>query len=196
MSAENPSSPTHEAEAPAVTNSRRRLLRVGAGSAPILLTLLSRPVLGVECGTASAVGSSLHSSHSPQISSCSGLSVSSWTSASTWPDPYKKTTKNGAHGWDATPFHCTTTGLTGTIFSGEVMLDVMKLAEDGAAKSVGRYCAAALLNARSNRTPVLTEATVRNIWNSYVSAKGYYEPTAGVHWGATQIIAYIKSTMV
>jgi hypothetical protein len=196
MSAENPSSPTHEAEAPAVTNSRRRLLRVGAGSAPILLTLLSRPVLGVECGTASAVGSSLHSSHSPQISSCSGLSVSSWTSASTWPDPYKKRTKHGINGWDATPFHCTTTGLNGTVFSGKVMLDVMKLAEDGAAKSVGRYCAAALLNARSNRTPVLTEATVRNIWHSYVSAKGYYEPTAGVHWGATQIIAYIKSTMV
>ena len=71
----------------------------------------------------------------------------------------------------------------------------MNLADDGATKSVGRYCAAALLNARTNRTPVLTEATVRNIWNAYVSAKGYYEPTAGVQWGATQIVAYIKSTM-
>jgi hypothetical protein len=176
-------------EAPAAENPRRRVLRVGAGSAPILLTLLSRPVLGVECNTASAVGSTLHSSHSPQISSCSGLSVSSWSAPSTaWPSPY---TKNGSN---ATPFHCTTTGLNGTVFSGQMMLDVMKLADDGATKSVGRYCAAALLNARANRTPVLTETTVRSIWNSYI-ANGFFEPTAGVHWGATQIVAYIKSTM-
>jgi len=95
--AENPSSP--KSDAPGVTNSRRRILRVGAGSAPIILTLLSRPVLGVNCSTASAVGSTLHSSHSPQISSCSGLSVSTWTAASTqWPNPY---TKNGAN---ATPY--------------------------------------------------------------------------------------------
>ena len=70
----------------------------------------------------------------------------------------------------------------------------MKLADDGATKSVGRYCAAALLNARANRTPVLTETTVRSIWNSYI-VNGFFEPTAGVHWGATQIVAYIKSTM-
>jgi len=185
--AENPSGPKPEASA--VTNSRRRILRVGAGSAPIILTLLSRPVLGVNCSTASAVGSTLHSSHSPQISSCSGLSVSTWTAASTqWPNPY---TKNGAN---ATPYHCTTTGFNGTVFSGKVMLQVMNLADDGAKNSVGRYCAAALLNSRTNRTPVLSETTVRNIWNAYVSL-GYYEPTAGVRWGATQIVAYIQSTM-
>jgi len=54
--------------------------------------------------------------------------------------------------------------------------------------------AAALLNARSGRTPVLTEATVRNMWNDLIN-RGYFEPTAGVRWGATQIISYIRTTM-
>src|SRR5690349_4702687 len=97
--------------------SRRRVLRAGVGTAPILLTLMSRPVLGVECLTGSAMGSTLHASHSAQITTCSGLSVSSWTAAATWPVPYKKTTKHGINGWDATPYHCTTTGFNGTIFS-------------------------------------------------------------------------------
>jgi len=176
-------------EIPAVAQSRRRILRVGVSSAPVLMTLLSRPVLGVECMTGSAVGSTMGSSHSPQISSCTGLPVSTWTAPSTaWPSPY---TKNGAN---ATPYHCTTTGFNGTIFSGKVMLDVMKLADDGGKNSVGRYCAAALLNARTNRTPVLSETTVRNMWNAF-DTTGFYEPTAGVKWGATQIVAYIKTTM-
>ena len=47
---------------------------------------------------------------------------------------------------------------------------------------------------RMRAAPVLSETTVRSMWNSYL-AKGYYEPTAGIHWGAPQIVAYIKSTM-
>ncbi|HEX6792726.1 MAG TPA: hypothetical protein VF304_02645 [Casimicrobiaceae bacterium] len=73
------------------------------------------------------------------------------------------------------------------------MLDV--IASGGSQMSgIGPYMAAALLNARSGRTPVLTEATVRNMWNDLIN-RGYFEPTAGVRWGATQIIAYIRTTM-
>ena len=156
---------------------------------------MSRPVLGAECMTGSAVGSTMHASHAPRVSTCSGLTVSAWSSSSTvWPDPYKKTDKNGAHGWTATPYHCTTTGLFGSTFSGKTMLDVMQLSDDGGIRSTGRYITAALLNSRSNRTPVLSETTVRSMWNDFVN-QGYYEPTAGVRWGPPQIIAYIKSTM-
>jgi len=175
-------------------SSRRRILRAGVGTAPVLLTLMSRPVLGIECMAGSAMGSTLHASHSAQIATCSGLTVAAWINSNSWPDPYKKTAKNGAHGWDATKYHCTTTGFNGTTFSGNVMLDVMNLADDGGTKSLGRYCAAALLNARSGRTPVLSETTVRGMWNAFL-AQGYYEPTAGVRWGAAQIVAYIKTTM-
>ena len=182
----NESAPDGQRPVPA----RRRLLKIGASTAPVMLTLLSRPVLGIDCMTASTMGSTLHASHSPQILTCSGSTLSSWMAATTWPDPYKKTTING---WDATLYHCLTTGLGGTTFSGKTMFDVMQLSDDGSVRTLGRYVTAALLNSRSNKTPVLSETTVRSMWNSYL-AKGYYEPTAGIHWGAPQISPYIKST--
>jgi hypothetical protein len=174
-------------------SARRRLLRIGAGTAPVVLTLLSRPVLGAQCLTTSAIGSTI-TSLTHQASVCSGLTVSSWIASTSWPDPYKKTTKNGINGWDATFYHCLTTGLNGTTFTGKTMLNVMNLTDDGSVRSLGRYIAAALLNARSGRTPVLSETTVRGMWNAYLAA-GYYEPTAGVHWGPSQMVAYIQSTM-
>ena len=65
-------------------------------------------------------------------------------------------------------------------------------APDG--NGVGRYMVAALLNARSGRTPVLDETGVRTMWNDLVN-HGYYEPTAGIKWTGAEIIAYLQSTM-
>ena len=72
------------------------------------------------------------------------------------------------------------------------MLDVM--GGDSNPSGLGRYIAAALLNARAGRTPVLDEFGVRAMWNDVVT-RGYHEPTAGVQWGASQIVAYIRTTM-
>jgi len=174
---------------------RRRILKLGATTAPVMLTLLSRPVLGATCMTNSAVGSTI-TSLTHQVSTCSGLTVSTWSApATTWPDPYKKTTRNGINGWDATLYHCATTGLSGTTYPGKTMLDVLKLADGTGVTSLGRYIGAALLNARSGKTPVLSEMTIRNMWNAIVAGPGFYEPTAGVKWSPAEIIAYIKTTM-
>ena len=56
------------------------------------------------------------------------------------------------------------------------------------------YIVAALLNARAGRTPMLNETYVRAMWNDLIN-RGYYEPTAGIRWGATEIVAYIKTTI-
>ena len=32
------------------------------------------------------------------------------------------------------------------------------------------------------------------MWNDLVN-RGYYEPTAGIRWGAAEIVAYIKTTI-
>jgi hypothetical protein len=32
------------------------------------------------------------------------------------------------------------------------------------------------------------------MWNDLVN-HGYYEPVAGVHWGASEIISYLRTTM-
>ena len=92
-------------------------------------------------------------------------------------------------------YHCPTTGLNGTTYTGKTMLDVLKLADGIGIQSLGRYIGAALLNARSGKTPVLSEMTVRNMWNAIVAGPGFYEPTAGIKWGPAEIIAYIKTTI-
>jgi hypothetical protein len=93
----------------------------------------------------------------------------------------------------ATMYHCPTTGLGGHVFNQKTMIDVIDLTSGGL-NSLGRYTVAALLNARSGRTPMLNETTVRAMWNDLIN-RGYYEPTAGVRWGAAEIVAYIKTTI-
>ena len=81
--------------------------------------------------------------------------------------------------------------ISNTAAEQKTMLDVI---DQTGSDSLGRYIVAALLNARSGRTPMLTETQVRNMWNDLVH-RGYYEPTAGSRWGAPQIVAYIKTTI-
>jgi len=73
------------------------------------------------------------------------------------------------------------------------MLQVIDI-RSGNIESVGRWIVAALLNARSGRVHVLTEGTVRAMWNDLVT-RGYYEPTTGVRWGPTEIVTYIGTTI-
>lgn len=189
-----PSPDVRGAEAPTPRiPSRRRVLKAAA-TAPVLMTLVSRPVLGGQCVCPSGYLSNAASHTGKTPTSCSGLSPTAWASNTSWPTPYHATTKNGRNGYDATLYHCVVTGLNGYTFSGDTLRGVLQLSDDGGTRSLGRYTAAALLNARKGLTPVLTETTVRQMWNDCIS-KGYYEPTAGVHWGAAQIITYIKSTL-
>ena len=90
-------------------------------------------------------------------------------------------------------YHCPTTGLGGHVFSQKTMIEVIDLTRGGL-DSLGRYTVAALLNARSGRTPMLNETNVRAMWNDLMN-RGYYEPTAGIRWGAAEIVAYIKTTI-
>jgi hypothetical protein len=92
-----------------------------------------------------------------------------------------------------TRYHCPTTGFAGKVFGTRTMLEVLDVSQGGL-DGVGRYMVAALLNARSGRTPVLDETAVRTMWNDLVN-QGYYEPTAGIKWTGAEIIAYLQSTM-
>ena len=74
------------------------------------------------------------------------------------------------------------------------MMYVLGHISASAANEVGAYVTAAILNARMGYTPVLTEDAVTRIWNEY-SATGTYQPTMGVLWNGSQIVAYIMTTM-
>lgn len=195
------------------SDERRRLLRGGLAAGPVLMTVLSRPVLGqTNCGNVSvsaslAAGTSLHPG-CVGTNTSTGYSPTRWISqSSNWPSPYTATSSQGQGSpWGqtgysstntqtATLFHSSTTGFQGTVFGSHTMLDVLKQRAGGAGyATLGMYVAAALLNAAAGRTPFLGEATVRAMWND-VLIKGYFEPTAGIRWGATQVITYLQSTM-
>ena len=105
------------------------------------------------------------------------------------------TSGNLLPGAQPTPFHSATTGFGGRVFGNRSMMNVIGMTGyDSNLYTLGRYVVAAILNARSGRTPVLDESSVRNMWNDLVN-RGYYEPTAGVRWSASDIVAYIRTTM-
>jgi hypothetical protein len=58
---------------------------------------------------------------------------------------------------------------------------------------LGQHCVAAVLNCRAGYTPFLKESTCKDMFNSCRS-KGYFNPTAGVQWNASQCVTYLKST--
>lgn len=194
-----------------VSSGRRSFLRGGLATAPIVMTLASRPVLGQQaCTSPSGMQSANLSNHNHTIP-CAGANPLFWAAnTSSWPTPYvgktqtvaggmvAMTTTTGTSGTTsavvpATLYHSTTTGFNGSYFGGKSMAEVLQMGSTGKT-GVGRYCAAALLNARDGRTPPLTEQMVRAMWNDF-NLKGYYENGANVRWYAADIIAYIKTTI-
>lgn len=177
------------------SDERRRLLRAGLTAAPVIMTVASKPVLGgTLCTSASAMGSAA-SGAARTASVCSGLTPNQWKArALQWPTPFCATNQ-ALTDRQATLYHCPTTGFSGHVYGDHTMLEVLDINEGGSGTtSLGRYMVAALLNACAGRTPVLTESGVRDMWNDVVN-RGYYEPTAGIQWGAPEIIAYLKTTM-
>jgi len=77
------------------------------------------------------------------------------------------------------------------------LLEALKFSDASTAKDkLAKHVVAALLNVRKQLTPtvVMTETTVRNLWDA-CNGIGYYEPTAGIKWDAGTCVAWLKSTM-
>ena len=186
------------------SDARRRLLRAGLASAPVVMTIASRPVLGATACQAASAGASANSAAARTVQMCSGLTPDQWKmQAASWPSPYCGTSASqfGAVSTlsyaqpSATLYHCPTTGFAGRTFGQSTMLEVLDMGENSASlRGLGRWMVAALLNACSGRTPVLDESGVRAMWNDMLN-QGYHEPTAGVRWGVPEIIAYLNTTM-
>lgn len=198
-----------------VNDSRRRFTQAGIGVSAIF-TLASRPVLAGQCFTPSAAVSGNLSTHGTPPS-CSGLSPGFWKEHPTaWVGGITPGTCNSTNGnscnklenWSGgTPFHPYFSGATFMINKGNgqtslSMMQVLQLNNGNGSNPVGyptdpdnlgAHIVAALLNALSNYTPVLTSTQVVGMWNEWAT-KGYFEPTVGVQWNSAQIVAYIKST--
>lgn len=182
---------------------RRRLLKGGLAATPVLMTIAHRPAVagglpGV-CKTPSAFGSINASRHGEQDVICSGRTPGYWKQEQwldQWPAPYYPVDVLPIPpGHKATRFHSASTGFGGSVFGTKTLLEVLR-SGGGDTVAVGRHVAAALLNAAAGLTPVLSPATVSEIWNAYVSS-GYYMPissTPNIKWYAEDIVTYLKST--
>ena len=170
---------------PSVRVGRRNLLRGAIGAAPVMLTLVSRPVIGASCSSASAFGS-INASRPGPVPSCTGRSPGYWKNHASWPAGYIAT------GSKATQFN-TTFGNTGG-YPGKSLRDVL-IQGGGGKDALARQIVAALLNAANGWVPptVFSVSTVKAIWTSFVTT-GYYSPTAGVKWNSTQIINWLTTT--
>jgi len=166
--------------------SRRRLLQGALAGAPVLMTLVSRPVLAQQCTTPSGFVSANASTAGRGVV-CMGHSPQYWISVSApphhqWPPglpPPRQFDSVFAHN-----SHC---------YPGQKLLDVLKL-QGGAPDDVARLIVAALLNAAAGLTPVLSESAVKSIWSEYLGT-GSFSPSSGAYWSHDDIIAYLLTTM-
>jgi hypothetical protein len=88
---DRPEIPETGQTAASATDSRRRLLRGGLASAPVLLTFVNRPVMAATCQTASVFGSaSLSRPDLKLLPPCEGVGPQRWSAdgaATDWPAP-------------------------------------------------------------------------------------------------------------
>jgi hypothetical protein len=182
---------------------RRRLLQGGLAAAPVLMTLASRPVLAGPVQTPSAFTSGNTSTPIRGLTS-SGQSPSYWKESqnfSAWRPPYYPGTGTSPLQQKTSLSSVGESGATqATLFDsvfaphyrGKTLLDVLQLG-GGPPDDVAGHAVAVVLNIAAGWTPVITVKIVKQIWSEYIT-KGYFEPTAGVHWDAAQIVEYFKST--
>jgi hypothetical protein len=190
--------------AESLDKSRRSFAKSGLVASGVLFTLSSRPVLGASvCTSPSGFESGNLSFHGTPIM-CAGLTPGYWINHTDWPSPYiadlitanytdkKRTVATITPGTKfANVFNCSGNGKYLASFT---MMQVIGLTGQGDPYQLGAHCVAALLNAASGFTPVLTEAQVKDIFNEFDS-KGYFEPTVGIQWFPDDIVTYLKTTM-
>ena len=182
---------------PLLDRGRRRLVQGGIGAAPLLMTLVSRPVLGsVECVSCSGYHSAATSGR--KISYCTGQDPAWWADSanySQWPGSILPQDLTGLNVQTkpATKFsECfACNGYVASGLAGMTYLQVLMQPVTGAPS----HFAAALLNVRTGRVPPLNETSLKTMWDEF-STTGKYCPTAGTVWTELDIIEYFKSTTV
>jgi hypothetical protein len=174
---------------------RRRLLQGGLGAAPVMMTLVSRPVMAQQCITPSAFCSGNTSNTGPGVI-CTGHTPEHWISIggseSHWPRgfPPHRPFNSFFHSPPYPPFGPPQSTPP------KSLLDVLNLHANPPVDDVARLIVAALLNAAAGLTPVLTTQLVKQIWEEYFTTGfGYFSPTAGARWYHDDIIIYLRSTL-
>lgn len=188
---ELPAADTVGAELSAKGAARRRFSTAGAGvSAGVIMTLASQSGMAqTVCTSPSGMLSGNLSHHDHQVP-CAGLSPGYWkTHHSAWGGA--RTNGNAKFNLTfPTTYRCSALNAY-TCFQ---IVDPTKVANGSDPDNVAMHIMATLLNVCSKKIGFLTEIQVLAIWHSFATT-GSYQPSAGVTWDGTQIVAYLKKTM-
>lgn len=159
---------------------RRRFLQGGLAATPVLLTLVSRPVLAQQCTTPSGYVS-LNASTAGRGVSCTGHTPDQWQNTS-------------ANGWPTSPdtLFNDVFAHNSTHYPGLTLRGVLGLG-GGSPDDVARYVVAALLNVQAGLVPVLTPTIVKDMWSEYL-ATGSFSPQSGASWNHDELIGYLRIT--
>jgi hypothetical protein len=159
---------------------RRRWLQAGLSAPPVVMTVVSRPVLGATqfCVPPSAYVS-LPTSTPGMYGDCSGNGPDTWKDANGWPQQYPQSRKFNR---DFSP----------PLDDNPTYLQMLSGDND-----VAKYIVAAKLNLVAGLVPegVLSAATLQHIWGEYATSGGFKPTTSGATWGPAEIVDYLRSTM-
>ncbi|MFT4173716.1 MAG: hypothetical protein QM639_14225 [Rhodocyclaceae bacterium] len=189
MNDQTPHTSDAPSPAPAVQEARRRLLRGGLIGAPVVLTLVSRPVLAQEtCASPSRAMSGNLSRPVTGLPPCAGRTISYYTPPERCPIktkdyPFSRLFSQGSY--------------SGCNFGTKTVYQVLNLRSPTVDQRLGQCFTAALFNIRAGLVSpkVLTETTLRNIWNEYAGKNGTYQPFAGgPMWRARDLLAYFDGS--
>ncbi|MDB5812969.1 MAG: hypothetical protein JWN23_86 [Rhodocyclales bacterium] len=206
----NPTKPEHTAspERAAMSDARRKLIRAGLATGPVVATLASPSVFAIDCVAPSQTLSAAKSHATTQLGNCSTPS-----SAATWQGTLGGSSLSSQQiTWRDMKFHSIFTqqsGLSGcylykTSSSGVAtpmsFYEVLCLTDPATGVQIARQFAAAYLNVCANKvlfpvggttTATGTGQALIDMWNEW-AVKGSYTPYAGAApWDSTKVSHYL-----
>ena len=176
-------------------DARRRLLRGAAIAGPVVLTLVSKPVLGANCISPSRTLSGNLSQIGNNIGNCSGKGITLWRGTDTSAWPINKSTKFNNEfpaGLGANTKFLKSNG------NKQNFSDVLALSSTNTDYKMAQHFIVALMNIRAGTVAAsaLDETRLKQMWAEYATS-GKYQPFAGgTSWYLNDIINYFISNNI
>lgn len=198
-----PSSSGENIRPEGVSDKRRHLIKGIGATAPLMMTIASRPVLGAQCTPSAWVSGNL-SDHGQTRMSCGGRSPGYWkTRGGRWavtgfvPGTCKHSAMTHVcRGYksDGTAFHQSAGGIfAGRVFGHKTMMQVLWLNGNEDPYQLGAHIVAALLNAASIPDYGMDRNDVAEMYRQLVTA-GLYQPSVGEAMTAQDCVRFIQNT--
>jgi hypothetical protein len=173
------------------------LLQAGISAAPVVMTVVSRPVLASTGNCQSPSGFVSGNASNANLAWCRGQTPAYWVgNQGSWPSLYRPTTTlPNPPGPAATLFKDVfTPDLTGS----PTFLAVLQTQATSGEPYVASLCVAAALNVATPLaipSSIYRLATIQDLWKEYASNGRVFHPTLTATWNEAEIIDWLRTTM-